>query len=140
VALEDPRSLRPAARYADEYNTEFTTIDDARGKIARITQACEREGREPLRISLMVNVVLGADEGDLARRAQSAGSAEGIDGAQLLRDPPPFWIVGTLERGIEQLAALRAAGVDRVVCRYVVPEDLDGVAVIGQAASRIATV
>jgi F420-dependent oxidoreductase-like protein len=133
-----PRSLRLAARYADEYNTDFTTIDEARGQVARITQACEGEARNPLHISLMANVVLGADERDLARRAQRAGSAEGVDGVQLVRDPPPFWIVGTLQRGLEQFAALRAVGVNRVICRYVVPEDLDGVAIIGEAASRIA--
>lgn len=135
-----PRSLQLAARFADEYNTEFTTIDEAREQVARIKQVCEREVRKPLRISLMANVVLGADAGDLARRAQRAASAEGVDGGQLVRDPPPFWIVGTLDRALEQFAALRAAGVDRVMCRYVVPEDLDGIALVGEAASRIAQV
>jgi F420-dependent oxidoreductase-like protein len=63
-----PRSAALAAHYADEYNTVFPTVDDIRTRRAAIAEACERAGREPLPLSIMTGVVVGADESELAER------------------------------------------------------------------------
>ena len=52
-----PRVARLAARWADEYNTPFASVEDCRERPGRIAQACEREGREPIVFSLMSAVL-----------------------------------------------------------------------------------
>ncbi|HEV3230405.1 MAG TPA: hypothetical protein VGY97_13095, partial [Solirubrobacteraceae bacterium] len=44
---------------------------------------------------------------------------------------PPSWILGTVDEAAEQLAALRGAGVDRVMCQHLLHDDLDAVAILG---------
>src|SRR5215213_4350127 len=60
-----PRSAALAARYADEYNTVFPTVDEVRERKARIDRACERAGRAPIPFSVMTGVLVGADPDDL---------------------------------------------------------------------------
>jgi alkanesulfonate monooxygenase SsuD/methylene tetrahydromethanopterin reductase-like flavin-dependent oxidoreductase (luciferase family) len=57
----------------------------------------------------------------------------------MLENPPAGWVVGTVDAAAEQLAALREAGVKRVMCQHLVHEDLDAVALIGrELAPRVA--
>ncbi len=126
-----PRSAALAARFADEYNTAFATPDDVRGRRERIAQACERAGREPIPFSVMTGFVVGADEADLRDRARRLMSRQdGGDADAFLADPPPAWVVGTVERAAEQLSALRDAGVSRVMCQHLLHDDLDAVALL----------
>lgn len=126
------RSVRLAARYADEYNTPFPTLDDVRARRDAVERACEEAGRDPLPLSVMTGLVVGSDAGELRRRADRLGERIGMDGAQLVSDPPPAWIVGTVDQAIERLAELRAAGVSRVMCQHLLHDDLDVVALIGE--------
>jgi F420-dependent oxidoreductase-like protein len=56
------RSLALAARWADEYNTVSPTADECRALRERIAEACEREGREPLPLSVMTRLVPNPDD------------------------------------------------------------------------------
>jgi F420-dependent oxidoreductase-like protein len=51
------RSVALAARWADEYNTVSPTADECRALRERIAEACEREGREPLPLSVMTGLI-----------------------------------------------------------------------------------
>jgi F420-dependent oxidoreductase-like protein len=51
-----PRSLRLAARWADEYNMPFAAAERCREVRARLDEACEKEGREPLPLSVMTRL------------------------------------------------------------------------------------
>ncbi len=55
----------------------------------------------------------------------------GGDAEALRREPPQGWIVATLDQAAEQFAALRDAGLHRVMCQLLVHDDLDAVALIG---------
>jgi F420-dependent oxidoreductase-like protein len=133
-----PRAAALAARYADEYNTAFPTLEDVRGRRERIHRACAEAGRDPLPFSVMTAVLVGRDEAELHDRAARMGEKMGMDGQALLDDPPASWVVGTVEKATEQLLALREAGVDRVMCQQLVHEDLDHVALLGeQLAPRV---
>src|SRR5579875_1866997 len=55
-----PRGARLAARYADEYNTVFPTVAQARERRARVEAACERAGREMMPFSVMTCVVVAS--------------------------------------------------------------------------------
>jgi F420-dependent oxidoreductase-like protein len=124
------RSAALAARYADEYNTPFPALDEVRERRAALERACADAGREMLPFSVMTGVVLGADEAELRDRAARLEERSGF--ARLVEEPPSGWIVGTIEAAAEQLGALAAAGVDRVMCQHLLHDDLDAVALIGE--------
>ena len=56
------RSVALAARWADEYNAVSATADECRALRERIAEACAREGREPLPLSVMTGLVREPDE------------------------------------------------------------------------------
>jgi alkanesulfonate monooxygenase SsuD/methylene tetrahydromethanopterin reductase-like flavin-dependent oxidoreductase (luciferase family) len=133
-----PRSASLAASYADEYNTPFPTLDDVRERRGRIEQACERAGREPIPFSIMTGVLVGNDGLELRERARRRAEKMGNE-ADFVDDPPPGWIVGTVDQATEQLLALRDAGVSRVLCQHFVHDDLDMVGLLGEElAPRVA--
>ena len=127
-----PRSAALAARFADEYNTPFPSLDDARARRAAIVQACEQAGRDPIPFSAMIGTVIGADEADLADRARRVAERIGSEPEALLREPPPGWVVATVEQAVEQFGAYREAGLSRVMCQQLVHDDLDAVALLGE--------
>jgi F420-dependent oxidoreductase-like protein len=127
-----PRSAALAARYADEYNTAFPTLTEVRRRRAAIERACEDAGREPLPLSVMTGVVLGRDRGELRERAERLTGRVGRDATSFLAEPPSGWIVGTLEDAAEQIATLSRERVHRIMCRHLLHDDLDAVALIGR--------
>ncbi len=134
-----PRSSALAARFADEYNTAFPSLEDVRQRKTRIDDACERAGRDQIPFSIMTGVVLGADDADLRERVTRLGRLRGEDPDQFLSTPPHGWIVGTVEDAAAPLVALRDAGVSRVMCQHLLHEDLEAIALLGgDLASRVA--
>jgi F420-dependent oxidoreductase-like protein len=125
------RSVALAARYADEYNTPFPTVADVRERREAVLRACEQAGREPIPFSIMTGVVVGADERELRDRATRLAERIGAR-ADLVAEPPSGWIVGTADSAAGQLAALKEAGVSRVLCQHLLHDDLDAVALIGE--------
>lgn len=134
-----PRSAALAARFADEYNTPFPSLEDLASRRARVSEACERAGRDPIPFSAMIGTVVGADAADLADRARRVAERIGSEAGALLREPPAGWIVATVEEAAEQFAAYRDAGLHRVMCQTLVHDDLDAVALLGdQLAPKLA--
>jgi F420-dependent oxidoreductase-like protein len=134
------RSAALAARYADEYNTPFPTLEDVRARRQRIVEACSEAGREPIPFSIMTAVIAGADAADLRDRArrqlERVGSEQDVDA--FLADPPYGWIVGTAEQVIGKLDGLREAGVERVMCQQLLHDDLDAIALLGEISPSVA--
>ena len=126
-----PRSAAVAARFADEYNTPFASLEEVRERRARVEQACQRAGRDPIAFSVMTGVLVGSDQAQLRERARRLGEKMGSDPSGLIENPPSGWIVGTVDQAVEQLGALSEAGVSRVMCQQLVHDDLDAVALLG---------
>jgi alkanesulfonate monooxygenase SsuD/methylene tetrahydromethanopterin reductase-like flavin-dependent oxidoreductase (luciferase family) len=127
--IAGPRAAALAARWADEYNTTFPeSLDEVRERRDRVARACEAAGREPIPFSVMTGFVAGRDRAELDRRRRALAEAHGVS------DLPDGWIVGTADQVREQLAALGAAGVDRVMLQNLLHDDLDVVALIGELA------
>ncbi|HEY6961046.1 MAG TPA: LLM class flavin-dependent oxidoreductase [Gaiellaceae bacterium] len=57
-----PRTVAAAVAYADEYNTVWPSVDEARERKQRVDDAAAAAGREPLRFSAMLNLKGSADE------------------------------------------------------------------------------
>jgi F420-dependent oxidoreductase-like protein len=131
-----PRAAALAARWADEYNVVYETVDACAAARERLTRACEAIDRDPasLGFSLMTTFAIGTDAGDLERRARRLMERLGESG-----DPESFlsgWIaerlVGTVDEVLEQLAAYAAVGIRRVMLQHLFHEDLDTLALIGE--------
>jgi F420-dependent oxidoreductase-like protein len=132
------RSAAFAARYADEYNTPFATVDDVRSRRAAVAAACAAAGREPLPFSIMTGVIVGRDDAELRERVGRLAALIGQDAGELLSAAPPAWIIATVDEATERLLALREAGVSRVMCQQLLHDDLDAVALLGsELAPRV---
>ena len=126
-----PRSAALAARFADEYNTPFPSLEDVRERNAAIHQACELAGRQPIPFSVMTGVVLGSDAGDLRDRVRRLSAVIGAEPDALQAEPPAGWIMGTVDQAAERLHELEEAGVSRVMCQHLLHDDLDAVGLLG---------
>jgi F420-dependent oxidoreductase-like protein len=124
-----PRSAALAARWADEYNTVFAGLDELRARMARLGEACEQAGREPIPFSLMTGLLVGRDRSELRERAVVL---HGDDADDWLAAPHEAWIAGTVGEVVERLGALRDAGLSRVMLQHLLHTDLETVELIGR--------
>lgn len=134
--MAGPRASALAARWADEYNTVFPTLEAVRERRGNVEQACEEAGREMLVFSVMTGCVVGRDEDEARDRGRRLH--------EVSRSDKPFdawwdglqaeWVCGSVDRAGERLAELAEAGVDRIMLQHQLHDDLDMVAVVGELA------
>lgn len=123
-----PRTVRAAVQWADEYNTVFASVDEARERKRLLDEAARAAGREPLRYSLMTGCVVGRDESELQERL---GQFKQISG----QDAPP--ISGTVDQVVARLREYEQVGVERVMLQHLVHEDVEMVSVLGDVALQL---
>jgi alkanesulfonate monooxygenase SsuD/methylene tetrahydromethanopterin reductase-like flavin-dependent oxidoreductase (luciferase family) len=123
-----PRTVAAAIRFADEYNTVFPSVDDARERRRILDEAAQQAGREPLRFSMMIGCLAGRNQGEVDERLSRYRD---LIGSQ----PPP--IVGTVDEVVAQLRAYEAVGVERAMLQHLVHEDADMVTVLGEVAAQL---
>jgi alkanesulfonate monooxygenase SsuD/methylene tetrahydromethanopterin reductase-like flavin-dependent oxidoreductase (luciferase family) len=132
-----PRSLRLAARWADEYNLVMMTAEECAEAVPAVRAAWQEAGRADPVISLMTSCIIGSDEVDLLERAHATAEVRGDDATDpeaYLEAERPNSIVGTVAQIREQLAQLERIGVERVMLQYLTHRDLDGVGYIAELA------
>jgi F420-dependent oxidoreductase-like protein len=114
-----------AARYATEYNSNFTSVDQTAENFARVRRACADAGRDPdeLTYSIALAVVGGEDDAAVARRA----AAIGRDVDQLRADA----LAGTPDQVVARLEAFAEVGCTRAYLQVLDLSDLEHVAFIG---------
>ncbi len=123
-----PRSLRLAARYADEFN--ITSADPAMvaDKMAQLDDACRAIGRDPssIRRSAMVGTMIAADPDRLAARKQALLAELTPDEAaeDWFTTREQRWIFGTPDQARAKIAEFAAAGVERLMFQDFLPRDL----------------
>jgi alkanesulfonate monooxygenase SsuD/methylene tetrahydromethanopterin reductase-like flavin-dependent oxidoreductase (luciferase family) len=127
-------TLEPAARFADEYNTVMATPEECAERREKLARACEREGREPIPLSLMTACAIGRDVPEarerIRRRLERAGQSVEPEEYQASRGGAA--ILGTLEEATERLRAYEAAGVERVMLQHLDHADVAMVELIGR--------
>ena len=131
-----PRSVRLAARFADEYNTVFLLPEEVSDLRRRLDEACEAIDRDPatLPLSMMTGWLVGADREELLDRAARLArwKGEGADGEAFLAALRPSAIKGTVPEALDQLAALSEAGLTRVMAQHLLHRDLEAIELIGR--------
>ncbi|HET6215074.1 MAG TPA: LLM class F420-dependent oxidoreductase [Micromonosporaceae bacterium] len=109
------RTPELAARYADEFNVGFGTLEMTGEAFERVAAACERVGRDagraPLVLSIANTVACGRTESDARKRAEAIG-----------RTPPLF---GTPAQVVDQLGQFGELGTTRVFLQIIDLTDLD---------------
>jgi alkanesulfonate monooxygenase SsuD/methylene tetrahydromethanopterin reductase-like flavin-dependent oxidoreductase (luciferase family) len=118
-----PRTVSAAVRWADEYNTVFPTVEDARERKKILDDAARAAGRDPLRFSIMIGCIVGRTEDEVERRLERAANR------------PP--IVGTVDQVVEQLRAYENVGVERAMLQHLSHDDVEMVSVLGDVAARL---
>jgi F420-dependent oxidoreductase-like protein len=116
-----------AARYADEFNVGFSSVEETRLAFERVAVASERYGRAEtggpaLVRSAAQTIACGRTESEARRRAERIG-----------RTPPLF---GTPDQVVDQIGEFAQLGVSRLYLQILDMTDLDHLDVI---ASQVAT-
>jgi len=123
------RTPRLAARYADEFNAPFSTLEDTRVMYERVAQACADAGRDaggraPLVLSTAQTVACGRTEEEARKRAEATGGT------------PPLY--GTPDQVVEQIGRFAELGASRVFLQVIDLSDLDHLDVIaGEVAPQL---
>jgi F420-dependent oxidoreductase-like protein len=132
-----PRSMRIAARYADEFNLSSSSPDVAREKYAAIAAACEAIGRDPATMarSTMAGVLIGRDADEVDRRKRALVDAFGDDagGEDWFDAREPRWILGTPDQARAMVARFEEAGAQRIMLQDFLPRDLDMIDLMAEA-------
>jgi alkanesulfonate monooxygenase SsuD/methylene tetrahydromethanopterin reductase-like flavin-dependent oxidoreductase (luciferase family) len=127
-------TVRPAAMWADEYNTVMATPAECTERREKLARACEREGREPIPLSLMTACAIGRDEAEarerIGRRLARAG--QDIDPDEYKASRGEAAILGTIDEAADRLRAYEQAGVERVMLQHLDHTDLEMVELIGR--------
>ena len=123
-----PRSLRLAARFADEYNMSSSGPEACAAAFARLDEECRKIGRDPATISrsVMAGLLIGVDEAEVGRRAsaQVAVVADpATDAEEWLEARRERWIIGTPEQARSTVRAFEVAGVRRIMLQDLLPRD-----------------
>lgn len=111
-----------AARFASEFNVPFAPVETVTERMGRVDDACRAEGRDPstLTRSVAQTLVLGRDDADVARRAQSIG--RDVDDA---RENTLF---GTPAEVVDRIGRWREeAGITRLYLQILDLDDLSPV-------------
>ena len=132
-----PRSMRIAARYADEFNLSSSSPDTARTKFAELTAACEAIGRDPATMgrSVMAGVLVGRTEAEVETRKESLLAAFGNEegGEAWFTTRERRWVIGTPDRARAMVARFADAGAERLMLQDFIPRDLDMIDVMAEA-------
>ncbi|WP_151769643.1 LLM class F420-dependent oxidoreductase [Streptomyces abyssomicinicus] len=113
------RTPRLAARYADEFNAPFISVEDSKALFERVGAAAVEAGRaaDDLTYSNALVVCVGRDDAEVARRAGRIGRE--VDELKL------NGLAGSPAEVVEKIGRYAEAGSQRVYLQLLDLEDLD---------------
>jgi F420-dependent oxidoreductase-like protein len=132
-----PRSMRIAARFADEFNLSSSSPAVARSKYEQLAAACEAAGRDPSTMtrSTMSGVLIGRDQDEVRRRQHDLlttfGNADA--GEDWFQERADRWIFGTPDEARAQVERFAEAGTERIMLQDFIPRDLEMVDLMAEA-------
>jgi F420-dependent oxidoreductase-like protein len=131
-----PRSMRIAARWADEFNLTSSDPDQVAAKYAQLDAALVAVGRDPASVthSAMIGVLVGADDVELRDREHRLLVALGAEeaGDAWFAERRRRWIMGTPDLARASVERFAASGVERIMLQDFLPWDLDMIDLLGR--------
>jgi F420-dependent oxidoreductase-like protein len=120
------RTPQLAARFADEYNVPFASLEDTAAAFGRTRAACEAAGRDPssLILSAAQTLAVGTTEGEVRRRAAAADST-----AEELR---AGGLGGTVDEVVDKIGRFREHGTTRLYLQVLDLSDLDHLRLVAE--------
>ncbi|MEU1604252.1 LLM class F420-dependent oxidoreductase [Micromonospora matsumotoense] len=111
-----------AARYADEFNMPFKSVEETAEAYDRVREACERAGRAevgraPLVLSAGIVVAIGRTDAQAQLRAAPLHVKSAL--------PPEDPVVGSPAQLVDRIGEFAAIGATRVHLRLIELDDLD---------------
>jgi len=132
-----PRSMRIAARYADEFNLSSSSPAVAARKYADLDEACQAVDRDPstMKRSTMSGVLIGRDREEIRRRQHELLTEFGnVDaGEDWFQERRERWIFGTPDEARAQVKRFEEAGAERIMLQDFLPRDLEMVDLMAEA-------
>ncbi|MBC3841786.1 LLM class F420-dependent oxidoreductase [Streptacidiphilus sp. 4-A2] len=113
-----------AARFADEFNLPFLSVEDSEAQIGRVREAVAAAGRKPSELTYSNALVLcvGKDDAEVARRAAAIG--------RTVEDLKQNGVAGTPDEAAEKIARYAAIGSERIYLQVLDLTDLDHLALV----------
>ncbi|GAA1910781.1 LLM class F420-dependent oxidoreductase [Streptomyces sodiiphilus] len=113
------RTPRLAARFADEFNIPFASVEDSARQFDRVREAAREQGRDPgeLTYSNALVACVGKDDAEVARRA----AAIGRDVDELKRNG----LAGSPEEVVDKIGRYAQTGSSRIYLQILDLHDLD---------------
>jgi F420-dependent oxidoreductase-like protein len=113
------RTPRLAARFADEYNVPFTSVDNTAAAFGRVREACAAVGRHDTSMiySMAQTVCCGRDRAELDRRAAAIG--------RTADDLAEHGIAGTPDAVVAKIGKFAEIGAERAYLQVLDLQDLD---------------
>jgi F420-dependent oxidoreductase-like protein len=113
------RTPRLAARYADEFNIPFETVESSAAIFDHVREACAEAGRDPASLTYSNALVLccGADEAQTARRADAIGRS--VDELRA------NGLAGTPDEVVDKIGRYAELGASRIYLQTLDLSDLD---------------
>ena len=124
------RTPRLAARYADEFNLPFASVEDSVGQFERVRAACDGIGRDPNALVWSNALVLccGRDDAEVARRA----AAIGREPAELRENG----LAGTPAEVVDKIGRYAEIGSQRIYLQVLDLADLDHLELVAAEVMR----
>jgi len=125
------RTPRLAARFADEFNVPFSSLEVVERQYRLVDEACESAGRDPgavLRSAALV-VCCGANEAEVERRAGRIGRE--------VKELKENGLAGSPAEVAGKLRTYRAAGAVRVYLQVLDLEDLDHLRLVAEEVAPL---
>jgi F420-dependent oxidoreductase-like protein len=120
------RSPALAARYADEFNIPFESVEVTEELFGRLRDACAAQGRDPASLTCSNALVLccGSDEAEIARRADAIGR----EVAELRENG----LAGTPDEVVDKIGRYAEAGTERIYLQVLDLGDLDHLELVAE--------
>ncbi|MFV0127275.1 LLM class F420-dependent oxidoreductase [Streptomyces sp. HMX112] len=127
------RTPRLAARYADEFNIPFASLEDTERQFGRVRAAAEQAGRgaDDLVYSNALVVCVGKDDAEVARRAAAIGRE--------VEELKANGLAGSPAEVVDKIGRYGALGASRIYLQVLDLDDLDHLELISsQVQSQLA--
>ena len=115
-----------AARYADEFNIPFESVEETTAIFGRVREACSAEGRDPASLTWSNALVLcvGEDEAQVARRAAAIGRE--VDELRA------NGLAGTPAEVVDKIGRYAEVGTQRIYLQVLDLADLDHLELVAE--------